>query len=127
MSFTLTVATQVQGAGNPVTSSKSYSGDGALSLDLTVPAGSGDQVISAAIDVSQVKAIIIQSDTAISLKTNSAGAPDNTLALAAGYPYKWTTDSVGALALTVDVTSLHVAKAAGDIALKLECVFDSTI
>jgi hypothetical protein len=85
-----------------------YTGTGEFGLDETIPPSQSDEMLSIAIDVSQVKAILIYSDHPLTLKTNSHSAPGNTLVLAAGVAYEWTTDSLDTLKLTVDVTSIHV-------------------
>jgi hypothetical protein len=117
-------------SGSPqIKSDNSYSGDGGVELGgATIPAGATDQVISIAIDVSQVKSIVIQSDKAITIKTNSLSSPTNTLVLKAGVPYVWNTDSYDTLKLTGDVTSFHCINAgSADATLTLDACYDSTL
>lgn len=100
------------------------SGSSLVSLTETC-ADSGTTDITVAIDVSAVKGIIMSSNKAVTVTTNSG--PDNTIALAAGVPYVWTTNNLDTLALTVDVTAIHVTNASGSAAtFDLQVLSDAT-
>lgn len=83
---------------------------------------------SIAIDVSQVRGFWIKAAAALTLKTNSSSAPDNTLVLKAGIPYYWSsTNSYDTFKLTIDVTTLFIVNASAS-ATTCSCgyVFDAT-
>lgn len=78
-----------------------------------VPIGTNTHILHPSIDVSEVQSILIKSDQDITIKTNSSGSPDDTLAIKAGMPYIWITGkSYDTLKLTVDVASIYVTNTA---------------
>jgi len=119
--------TQVLNApGISISGGKTYSASLSESL-ADVAAGNGTTQMTMTIDVSAVKAFAIFSDVDITLKTNSSGSPANTLALKAGIPYIWTTDSYDTFKLTTDVTSLFFVNAGSvDANIKVTVVADAT-
>jgi len=114
--------------GRQITSEETYSGDSqGPSLDVTVPDESSDMLVNFALDVSQIKAIYIVADQDVTLETNDSGSPDDTISLAAGVPYVWTTDSYDSCLLTADITKLYFTNASGSEAtVQLEVVHDAT-
>lgn len=97
------------------------------SIDEEITADAVDQLVSFALDVSQLKAIFILAQGNMTLETNSGAAPDDTINLKAGVPYIWTTDSYDTCKLTVDVTKLYMTETSSATnRLRIECVFDAT-
>ncbi len=88
--------------------------DGERNADPVVTAGAGDFVVSLPLTVASLKSLVIFSDKDVTIKTNSAGAPDDTLAVVAGVPLIWYEGAAGANPLTTDVTTLHIANAGAD-------------
>lgn len=83
----------------------------------TVANGQTAFAINVALDVSACKGFAIVSDQDITIKTNSSGAPDNTLTLKANEPYIWSgANDPNAFLLTVDVTKFYVANSSGSTA-----------
>lgn len=112
--------------GLSVSSGKTYSGSLSESL-ADVAAANGTTQMNMAIKVANVKAFAVYSDVAVTLKTNSSGSPADTLAIKAGIPYIWTTDSYDAFKLTTDVTALFFVNAGGtDANVKVTTVVDAT-
>jgi len=87
----------------------------------TVPVATGQTAfrVNLAVDVSQVKAFLIHSDRAVTIKVNDSGSPAQTFVLAAG-------DTIGAydgptidagriidLLLLQDITDFYIANASG--------------
>jgi hypothetical protein len=108
-----------------------YSGSGAGGFLDETAVGSGTNggitPVSCAIDVSQVKSFWIKSSADVTLKTNSSSAPTNTLALKAGIPYEWNTDSYDTFKLTGDVTSMFLVNAAvASCTVSCGFVYDAT-
>lgn len=84
------------------------------------------------LDVSEAKMLAIRSDVAVTIKTNSASAPDNTFELDANQSFLWPVgdgalkDSLGA-EVSNDISSLHVVnsgQAAGT--LRIDAFVDPT-
>lgn len=111
----------------PITTQRSYSASGHAAIAEAIADGQTAFLINIAIDVSTVKSIIINCDQNITIKTNSSGSPDDTLAIEANKQYDWDEDSLHALKLTVDVTKIYVANASGAAAnLLIDVIQDAT-
>ena len=127
MAITLNLSIIADSGGRKVISSNTYSAEAGPPLDVDIADSETDKNVAWSVDVSQLQAIIIQSDQDITIETNNGSAPDDTLVLAAGVPYIWSTDSLDTNLLTTDVTSLYVTNASGATAnLQIECVLDAT-
>ncbi len=127
MSFQHTLEQRIATAGRNVLCSNSYSGDGQISRSIPVPNDSTDLEVELALDVSHIKSIYIKSDQDMTLETNDAGAPADTISLKANKPYIWHTDSYFTNKLTTDVTKIFLTQSSGSAAtLDIEAVTDST-
>ena len=127
MAFSQTLDQTSSGASKPVTQSNTYTGSGQASVDETIADNTTDGVVDIAINVSEIKLLIMLSDQDMTIKTNSSGAPDDTISLLANVPLIWTSDSYYTNKLTVDVTKLYVTNASGsDASLKIEVLVDAT-
>jgi hypothetical protein len=123
---TLAITRSGAGAGQTITNTTSYSGSLGLSISETI-AGSATTQINVAVDVSAVTGFMVMSTVATTLKTNSAGSPDDTLVLVANVPYFWHTGAYDTFKFGTDITSLHMVVAGGTSGtLTLEAVIDST-
>ena len=85
----------------------------------SIPDSSTDLSVNWTADVSEIKSLLIVSDYAITVETNSGASPANTITLVAGEPVIWTAGMPGAPAcpLTTDVTGLFITNASGSAAL----------
>lgn len=127
MAFSQTLDQTSSGASKPVSQSNTYTGSGQASVDETIADNTTDGVVDIAINVSEIKLLIMLSDQDMTIKTNSSGAPDDTISLLANVPLIWTSDSYYTNKLTVDVTKLYVTNASGsDASLKIEVLVDAT-
>jgi hypothetical protein len=100
-----------------------------IDASVEVANGQTDKVLSiGGIDVSQLAAIWIDSNQAITLETNDATSPDDTIVLAANVPYIWQTGNPAPLLLTEDVASaIYCTNASGAAAtIRLRAVQDGT-
>ena len=126
------VTRSIYSDGRIVTDNKTYTGSLNVSVDTTddkILAAAVDQVINIAIDVSELKSIIITSDEDITIETNNtaSGSADDILTIVADVPYIWTTDDQDTCLLTVDVTVMYCTNAgATDATLKIEALIDAT-
>lgn len=127
MSFTHKITEKVLTAGREVAEENSFSGDGQVSLSVSVPDSTTDQLVDLALNVSEIKAVYIVSDQDLTLETNDGSTPDDTLSLVAGVPYVWHENSYYSNLLITDITALYLTNASGATAtLELEAVYDST-
>lgn len=110
-----------------VSVSKQYSAAGNIEIDETVPATTTHMPLSMALDISQVKSLMISSDVAVTLKTNSSGSPTDTIAIKAGIPYIWNIDSYDSCLVTADVTTAFVTNAtSGPATVSIRALYDPT-
>ena len=94
--------------------------------DLTTPVTNTQYVC--AIDVSQIKFIVIVATEDCTLKANSSGAPDYTLTLKADKPLIWWEGCGYTNLLTTDTTSFYLtcAATATDFDLTIRGIYDPT-
>jgi len=112
--------------GISISASSSFSASMLVTVEETAVHSDTTELI-VALDVSEIKAIVISSNVQVTLKTNDADAPDDTIVIKAGVPYIWNLDSYHALLLTDDVTSIFVVNATLNAAnIKIAAVVDST-
>lgn len=110
-----------------ITASKTYEGSLRVSIAETIAIAASNFLVACTLDVSAIKSIRIQSDQDLTFETNSGGSPVDTIALKAGVPYVWNTDSYDACLLGTDVTALYLTNASGvAAAFKLEAIVDAT-
>lgn len=104
---------QVNGYGNAINIAvgRTFTGENQITLAPVIPATTTDREILLAIDISLLKLIVISSDRNVTIETNSASAPDDTLTLVAGIPYIWADGDYNALLLTDDVARIFVTNA----------------
>lgn len=102
-------------------------------IDATIGAGLTDKQVACTIDLSQLKALYLESDQDVTIETNQAGgssaAPDDVLTLSANVPKLWTiSDGLDLCPLTADVDTLFVSNAGGeDAKLKIRGVQDPLV
>jgi hypothetical protein len=113
-------------AGLSVSKTNSYVGDNAPRLDVPIPDSSTDLLTPWSLERGNgIVMIFILSDQDMTLKTNSSGAPDDTIVLKANVPYIWTTDSYDAIQITADITALYMTNGSGeDASLRIESLVD---
>ena len=77
--------------------------------------GVTDGAVNFNADQSQLKSVLLVASVAMTLKTNSSGSPQETIALAAGVPKIWSLaqDLIGTCPFSGDVTALFVTNASG--------------
>ena len=106
----------------------SYSADSEVIIDADVADSVTDGLHALVLDVTQIKAIIIVSDKAVTLEFNDSGTGVPTIVLVANVPYIWSTSSYDTLLLTADVTALYITNASGSTArVRLYVLVDPTV
>jgi hypothetical protein len=116
------------GTTDTVTVSKSAGAEN--NIDENIAQSQTNKLVAFAVDVSQLKSLWIKSSAAMTIKTNSSSAPDNTLTLAADVPVKWQEGDAHACPLTVDVTALYIttgAIGADGADLEINALVDPTV
>ena len=101
---------------------------GFIQIDESIADATTDGEVALVLDVSQVKSFVMTCDTALTVKTNVAATPVDTINLVADVPYIYHTSSYPAFLLTADVTKLFVTNASGGAArFQLSTTYDVTV
>ena len=97
------------GDGISLSGSANASGDTILSIDASIPLNTTNSPVAAAFVVADVVALYIVSSVNVVLKTNSTGAPDDTINLKAGVPLMWVASApYQANPFSADVTEIFI-------------------
>ncbi len=114
-------------AGQIASTTDAYTGNAETDVDDTVAGSAVDTEYDFAVDVSQVVSMVIYSNHALVLKTNSTSAPSDTVTLTANKQVVWNTDSVMTSPFTVDTTKVFVSNSSSASAsLKIRVLSDVT-
>lgn len=118
---------QVTVGDRVVKKTQSLSSSARLSLEESIADGQTNKQVAFTLDVSQLKAIVINSSQNVTLETNSGSAADETIALLADVPYVWHYQSYHPCLLATDITALFITNASGSAAtLQIEALYDAT-
>jgi len=110
--FTHTLGTTYKtDAGTIASVTAIYVADSESNLDDTVAGSTTNKEFDLAITKSDVISMIMFSNEAVTLKTNSSGSPSDTISLAANMPLVWNTDSPVAIPLAGPVTKIFATNA----------------
>lgn len=101
------------------------SGDAEAKIDMTMPASQTNILYNIAFTYANIKSFALYCAAACTVKTNSSGAPDNTIAIPAGYNICWDTSSIFANPFTADVTKIYVTNTA-EAAFEFKVLYDPT-
>lgn len=126
--FSFTISQAVQNETRSIGSSDVYTGTAKTSVNETIDWEVTNQVVDFAVQVADVVVMYLVSSHDVTLKTNSSGSPDTTLALIAGVPYVWTIDSYDDLIFGTNISKLYVTNnsgSTGDAVLQVECLYNS--
>ena len=128
MSVSHTIKTTYsRGTGPQIVSTSQIAAEGDDYINLDVAAASTNLQIDLAIVRARLKSIMITVTSALTLKTNSTSAPDNTFALLADKPLIWNVDSLTADPFGADVTTIYVTTPSGpSVNLQIVTLFDRT-
>lgn len=113
MSVEVVINRNIVAGGKSINSRLSLSGGALYELDETIPSGEQtDLAVALVIDVSQMVAIYLHSDKAVTLEFNSSSSPSKTITLVANQAFSWDnlsghTNPFG----STDVTGVFVTKA----------------
>lgn len=114
-----------EAGGETVTNQVTITEDAAVYADLTA-AGEATTAADLAIPYASLSALFITSSQDVTIKTNSADTPDDTITLTAGVPLLWYEGCGHANPLTADVASLHMVVAGATAAtVKVRALYDA--
>lgn len=126
--FSHTITERWGAGGRSLDNSHDHAEDAQLSRDVDVPDSTTDQEVAITLDVSEIKAIYMVADGALTVETNDGGAATDTFNLTANKPLVWynghwaSNPFVGG-----DVTAMFLTNASGaSVRFQLECVYHST-
>ena len=127
-SANVTIVWSVDGSSQESTSF-TKTDEGAITVldvdDLAVPVT--DRLYTIAIDVSQIKFIIMLASEDCTVEINSSSSPAPSISLKADEPYLWWVNAPWVNVLTTDVTALYLTCAVtGTIDFTLRGIFDPT-
>lgn len=103
-------------AGQLASSTDALSADTEVGVDDSVAGTTTNKHYVLGVDVSEVQSFAMYSDKAVTVKTNSPSAPDQTIELAAGKMLTWNANRTDSNPLTTDITDLYVTNAGGTAA-----------
>ncbi len=107
-------------AGSIASTTDSYTGDAENDLEAVIAPSTVNEEFDLVVTVAKIISMVVYSDQALVIKTNSTSAPGNTVTLAAKKQVVWNTDSVMTKPFSTDVTKLFVSNAgASTAALKI--------
>ena len=131
MSFTHNVTVNYTSGGATVSGSFSNTADGEDNRDVTVPSANTltPLLVNMNVDVSQLQSLMILSDKDISIKTNDATTPQETLTIKANVPFIYVANqgANNTLPFAGDVTALYMINAGASAAsVKIRMLQDAT-
>ena len=100
-------------AGTISSTTHSYVDDTEYGVKETIVAGAVNKEIDIALTVANLKSLVLFSDQAVTLKTNSTSSPQDTIAMQASKEIVWTTDGAagGAIPFAGNITKFYVSNA----------------
>lgn len=126
MSFTHTLSRSYKTAAGTVTAKTSdQTADTESNLDTVVSAGATNFHRTFSAKFSLLRSFLLYSSKAITVKTNSSGAPDQTFILGDGQAIIWNRDDTTSNPVTDDITDLYFTNAgASDATVKVRALID---
>ncbi len=101
--------------------------DSEVAVDATIAAATTDRLVDVRVVVARLQSFVMYSSTAVTVETNSASTPTNTITIPAGGSVVWYTGAPYANPLTADVTSLFVTNSGATAAnFKFAALVDAT-
>ncbi len=128
MSFTHSVGvTYKTAAGSITNTTDSYTADGELNVSEVITAGASNVQFDITFDPDNVKSMVLYSDQAVTVKTNSSSSPQETISLVAKKQRVWNTDHTETIPFSGPVTAFYISNAgATDANFKFHALLDVT-
>lgn len=114
--------------GASVSKTKEVSADATVVLgpNYAIPANQTNLELALSLDVSQIRAIHIESDVDMTLEFNDSTTGTPTINLKANIPYQWLTNDYNALLLNTDVTKVYVTNTTAGV-LTIMAEYDASV
>lgn len=117
----------VQGVGLGASAIYEATGSALLQVEESVADDASDYEIACVIDEDALVGLVIVSDQAVTVKTNSSGDPQETISLSANAPVLWFTEMGSAKPISDDLTALFVSNSSGSAAtVRVVAITDAT-
>lgn len=128
MSFSHIHTLAINDGSGQITKNNTYTAGAVDNIDESIPNSTTNGLVAFALTVAKLKSLYMVSDAVITVKTNSSGSPQETIALAAGCPLVWnSSDGYFACPFSGDVTKLYVTNTSGGAAqLQIRTIVDPT-
>lgn len=127
MSLSGTVRHIITGIGTTIDASIAVTGTGAVVIDESIPDSTTDQLIDCAFVLARLTAFYMHSDKALTIETNSSGAPQETIVLVANKPFVYVPGLGLPSPFAGNVTALYATNASGGAAaLQVRALLDVT-
>lgn len=121
------VRTVISGVGDKLDARYDLTGTGGLLVDESIADAQTDKLVSLAFTLAALEVFGMVSTRALTVKTNDAGSPQDTISLAANVPFIYIPGSGVPAAFAGDVTALYVTNASGAAAaLTIRGLVDAT-
>jgi len=128
MSLTGSVRMIISGIGNTIDANIAIAGTGAIVIDESIADLVTDGLIDCSFVLARLTAFYMCADQALEIATNSAGAPQETITLAANKPFVYVPGSGLPSPFAGNVTGLYVTNASGAAAsLQIRALLDVTV
>jgi len=127
MSITHTIQTTWENGTSAVSTRKQVTSDSEINVDVVIASATTNGQIVCAIDISELKSIVLNSTKDVTVKTNDGSTPDDTFTLKANNPLVWNNESPTANPFSADITDLYVTNASGaDATVQVRALLDVT-
>ena len=127
MAITHKITQTLNYSGLGYTTTKTKTGGQENNLSESIPDSSTDLEVAWAVDISELKALLIVADGALTVKTNSSSTPDDTFTLVVNTPIVWEDANSSGNPLSADVTSIFVTNSSGGaVTLTTKALTDPT-
>lgn len=125
MSFSQKIKADWVGDGREIAGAFTVSANAKASFDENIPIGAANEYVFA-FDITNLELLYISVAEDLTIKTNSSGAPDDTILVKKGIPFIWTYGVNYSKPLAVDVVKIFVANSSGVIArLQIEVLYNA--
>lgn len=124
---TVTLTEQLSGNGDTVSQIQTFTHDNTQVFEVAVGVGATDLEITISIVVARLRQLWVQADQALTLETNSASSPTQTISLQANKPLHWETGGYFTNPLSADVNKIFATNGSGvATTLKIRVLMDPT-
>lgn len=116
MSITATAAISFTRSGTATTATTTLTYSAVQEISESIANSTTDGLVNWTCDYSTLRFLLIKSDQAITIETNSGSTPDDTFSIAANIPFAWYYNSGITCPITADITAAYVTNASGSAA-----------